>query len=209
MDTTIFKTTKYVTNGLFIKKALELGLSLEEFLVLTYFDNDNSFLDIERMSHNLNMKLEDALKAFNTLVSKQIVMIKTTKDIEGRMIEKVSLDSFYQMIMMGEKEVEKEEVKTDIYSEFEKGFGRTLNSMEYEIINAWIEKGFSEELIKRALKEAVYHDVKKLNYIDKILFEWHKKGYVSKEDVDSRNKRDSKEIEGKELFDYNWLDDEE
>ncbi len=207
MDTTFFKTTKYVTNGLFIKKALELNLSLEEFLVLTYFDNDNSFLDIERLSHNLNMKLEEALKAFNNLISKKLLTIITTKDVEGRMIEKVSLDNFYQMILEEDKEIKKEEVKTDIYSEFEKGFGRTLNSMEYEIINAWLEKGFSEELIKKALKEAVYHDVKKLNYIDKILFEWNKKGYKTADDVEVRNK--NKNEERKELFDYNWLDDEE
>ena len=40
MNSAVFKTSKYVTNSLFIKKALELKLSLEEFLMLTYFDND-------------------------------------------------------------------------------------------------------------------------------------------------------------------------
>ena len=207
MDARIFNTTKYVTNGLFIKKALELNLNLEEFLVLTYFDNDNSFFDIERLSHNLNMKLENALSAFNSLISKQILSIITTKDVEGRMIEKVSLDNFYQMIMEEDIEIKKEKVKTDIYSEFENGFGRTLSSMEYEIINAWLEKGFSEELIKKALKEAIYHDVRKLNYIDKILFEWHKKGFKTGEDVDAREK--VRKEDRKELFDYNWLDDED
>ena len=47
--------------------------------------------------------------------------------------------------------------------------------MEYEIINAWLLKGFSEELVLGALKEAVYNGVSSLRYIDKILFEWQKK----------------------------------
>ncbi len=41
--------------------------------------------------------------------------------------------------------------------------------MEYEIIGAWVEKGFKEQLILEALKEAVYNGVTSLRYIDKIL----------------------------------------
>ena len=47
MNIDYFKCPKYVTNSLFIKKALSLKLSLEEFLMLTYFDNDfNNYLNI-------------------------------------------------------------------------------------------------------------------------------------------------------------------
>ena len=36
----------------------------------------------------------------------------------------------------------------DVYKrQFENSFGRTLSAMDYEIINAWIDKGFSEELV--------------------------------------------------------------
>ena len=47
MKIDIFKCQKYITNSLFIKKALTLNLTLEEFLMLTYFDNDyNNYLNI-------------------------------------------------------------------------------------------------------------------------------------------------------------------
>ncbi len=211
MNSTIFKTSKYVTNSLFIKKALELKLSLEEFLMITYFDNDyNNFLDIERLSDNIGLKLEEAYKVFNSLVSKKLLTIETTKDIENRMIEKVNLDNFYNMLTMEKIEEQKEEVKTDIFSEFEREFKRPISSMEYEIINAWLEKGYTEELIRGALKEAVYNGVSNLRYIDKILYEWSKKGFKSIDDVNKHlQKRDEEKIERKELFDYNWLDDEE
>ena len=209
MDFTIFKTAKYVTNGLFIKKALELKLNLQEFLMLMYFDNNNHNLDLNELSENLGLKLEEAYQIFNNLISKHLITINTTKDIEGRMMEKVSLDSFYSMISETKVEEQKEVIKTDIFATFEQEFGRTITSTEYEIINAWMEKGYTEELIRAALKEAVFNDVKNLRYIDKILYEWYKKGYKTKTDVDKHLQARETKIERKELFDYNWLDDED
>ena len=210
MDTTIFKSKKYVTNSIFIKKALSLGLSLEEFLMLTYFDNDyNSFLDIDNLSQNIGINIDKAYTFFNSLLSKKLITIETTKDIEGRMIEKVNLDNFYAMLSEDKIITKKEAVKTDIYSIFELEFGRTITSMEYEIINAWLEKSYTEELIVGALKEAVYNQVTNLRYIDKILYEWSKKGFKTMEDVNKHLENKEKQYDRKELFDYNWLDDEE
>ena len=210
MDTTIFKSKKYVTNSIFIKKALSLGLSLEEFLMLTYFDNDyNSFLDIDNLSQNIGINIDKAYTIFNSILSKKLITIETTKDIEGRMIEKVNLDNFYAMLSEDKIITKKEAVKTDIYSIFEREFGRTITSMEYEIINAWLEKSYTEELIVGALKEAVYNQVTNLRYIDKILYEWSKKGFKTMEDVNKHLENKENQNDRKELFDYNWLDDEE
>ena len=68
--------------------------------------------------------------------------------------------------------------------------------MEYEIINAWLEKSYSEEMIIGALKEAVYNGVNNLRYIDKILYEWSKKGFKNMNDVSNhlRVKEDKQEI---------------
>ncbi len=207
----IFKWQKYVTNELFIKKALSLKLSLEEFLMLTYFDNDyNKYLNIDDLSKNLGISTDKAYETFTNLLSKKIIDIKTEKDIEGRMIEKVSLDNFYQEVLEQEKEIEKTEIKSDIYTEFENEFARPITSMEYEIINAWLDNNYSEELIKGALKEAVYNGAKTLRYIDKILYEWDKLGFKTMNDVNNHMvKKTSGKKEDSELFDYNWLDDEE
>lgn len=210
MDKTIFECKKYVTNSIFIKKALALNLTLEEFLMLTYFDNDyNSYLNIEQLSKNIGISLDVAYKIFNNLLSKKLITIESIKDLEGRMIERVSLDNFYSMIVE-EKTIEKKETKkTDIYSTFESEFGRTITSIEYEIINAWLEKGYSEELILGALKESVYNGVKNLRYIDKILYEWNKKGFKGVADVNKHLERKDNKKESNDLFDYNWLDEDE
>jgi len=81
--------------------------------------------------------------------------------------------------------------------------------MEYEIINAWLEKDFSEELILGALKEAVYNGVSSLRYIDKILYEWQKKGYNTLKEVNEGLTKKNEKKAPVELFDYNWLEDEE
>ena len=81
--------------------------------------------------------------------------------------------------------------------------------MECEIIKGWLNDNISEILLKEALKEAVYNDAKSLKYIDRILYTWKQKGLKTKEDIikDKRNFRNSKKT--KEVFDYNWLEEDE
>ena len=82
--------------------------------------------------------------------------------------------------------------------------------MEYEIISSWLENDYQEEIILLALKEAVYNGVTNLRYIDKILFEWNKKGIKTKEDVEKeKNNFKNKKIQKQELFDYDWLNEDE
>ena len=210
MDIKFCKCKKYVTNSFYVKKALDLNLNLEEFLMLTYFDNDYSnYLNMEELSNNIGIKIDKAYLVFNSLLSKKLITIETIKDVEGRMIEKVSLDNFYKMLEEDKKAKKKEEEKQDIFSIFEQEFGRPISSMEYEIINGWLEKDFSEELILGALKEAVYNGVNNLRYIDKILYEWSKKGFKTMDDVSKHLENRRVQDNRKELFDYNWLDDEE
>ena len=80
--------------------------------------------------------------------------------------------------------------------------------MEIEIIKEWLES-YDEELIKEALKEAIYNDVRNLKYVDRILYNWRMKGIKNKEDV-LKNKKNyrkaTKPIEP--IYDYNWLEDD-
>ena len=104
-----------------------------------------------------------------------------------------------------------EKVDTSCFDFIEKEFGRTLSPTEYEIIKAWIEGGNSDSLIMEAVREATFNGVSNLRYIDKILYEWGKKGLKTKEDVEKNRKSFRKNEEGdinEELFDYNWFEDD-
>ena len=78
-----------------------------------------------------------------------------------------------------------------------------------EIINGWLEIGTSEEMIRGALKEASYNGVKTLRYMDQIIYEWNKKGFKTMEEVNNHLKTKDNDKKEEDLFDYNWLDDEE
>lgn len=175
---------KLVAESIFIKEALKLNLSLNEFLLLLYFDNSYDLVfDIKVVAKTLNMKEEDVLNAYGSLMAKRIISVKAEKDGFGKIRESVSLDNFYNEIKSDYKTKEKEETKTDIYEIFEKEFGRTLSNTDFEIINAWIESGFSEELIEAALKETVYNGALTLRYVDKVLYEWNRKGIKVPADI--------------------------
>ena len=95
----------------------------------------------------------------------------------------------------------------DIVEKYDLQVNRYPIEVEYEIINNWFDAGYPEELILGALKEAVFNGVKNFRYIDKILLEWHKKGFKTMADV-NKGLKNNKTDEKKEIFVYNWLEEE-
>ena len=200
---------KFVAETIFIKEALKLNLSLNEFLLLLYFDNvfDEVF-DMKVVSKCLNMKEEDVLTAHGSLMAKRLIKVDAEKDDLGKIRERVSLDNFYNEIRSDYKKNEKKETKDDIYQVFEREFGRTLSTMDYEIINAWIDGGYSEELIIAALREAVYNGVTNLRYIDRILNEWNKKGIKAPEDIkNAMEKEPEAPLYETSVMNFDWLNE--
>ena len=200
---------KLVAETIFIKEALKLSLSLNEFLLLLYFDNSyDSIFDIALLSKTLNMSEEQILQAYGSLIAKKLIKVVAIKDGYGKVIEKVSLDNFYNEIKTEYKTKEEEIKKEDIYTIFEKEFGRTLSSMDYEIINAWIDNGFSEELVIAALKEAVYNGVPNLRYIDKVLYEWNRKGIKKPTDIKKQLESiPEAPVYEASIMDFDWLNE--
>ena len=201
---------KLVAETIFIKEALKENLSLNEFLLLLYFDNSFDLVfDIKIVAKTLNMSEEQVLEAYSNLMKKKLIKVKAEKDGYGKVIEKVCLDNFYNEIKTDVKNSEIESSKEDIFSIFESNFGRSLSPMDYEIINAWIDKGFSEDLVIAALNEAVYNGVPNLRYIDKVLYDWNKKGYKTVDDVNNRFKEDKQndKLFETSVLNFDWLNE--
>jgi len=154
------------------------------------------------------MSEEQILQAYGSLMAKKLIKVVAIKDGYGKVIEKVSLDNFYNEIKTEYKTKEEEIKKEDIYTIFEKEFGRTLSSMDYEIINAWIDNGFSEELVIAALKEAVYNGVPNLRYIDKVLYEWNRKGIKKPTDIKKQLESiPEAPVYEASIMDFDWLNE--
>ena len=205
----LLKSINYQIPRELILNYKKLNITDSEFIVIIYLINQsNSIYNPKQVSNDLKINLNNILEMINSLCEKKIIKIEIKKANNVRS-EVINLEPLYEKLAFSLDETNTEN-DTNIYSLFESEFGRTLSPMECEIISGWIDSGYSEELIKLALKEATYNNVSSLRYIDAIIFEWNKKGIKTKEDVENDRKKFKKNnIQKKELFDYNWLDDTE
>ena len=192
----LFENKDFVINSNIIKCISEVDITLDEFLLILYFINISCSLDTEDIKNRLGFSEEKAVNTFSSLLNKKYIeMMVSNKN--GEVEEKISLNPLYDRLALNKK-VESNE--TDIYALFERELGRTLSSFEYELINKWIEDGVDESTIKEALKEAILNNVRNFKYIDKIIYDWSKNGV---------KKRSNEEKSLEEMFEYDWLDDNE
>lgn len=205
------KVIELLKNGTFIVPKLLLinykkfKISDNELIVLIYLLNNNEF-DPDRISHDLGLDIKELLTVINSLTKKDILCLNSVTN-NNVCEEYVCLDSLYNKLALSMMENKSEKKEVNIFDKFEKEFARTLSPMEYEIIGAWFEDGFNEETINLALKEAVYNGVNNLRYIDKILYEWKKKGIKIKADMDNNLDINKKKSSKEEVFDYDWLNE--
>lgn len=211
----LLTSKKLVANDYLIKVAINKNLSLNEFLVLLFFDNNFSdVFDIDLVSKTTGLNMNNTLEAFNSLMIKGFVTLQSVKDIEGRMNEVVKLDGIYECALEEAYAEVEEKTEENLFKTFETELGRTLSPMELEIINAWVVNGTPEELIVGALREAIYNGVRQFRYIDKIIYEWDKKGFKTMDDVnqylktcrDAKNKDKVISKKEQEISDFDWLD---
>ena len=174
---------------------LRLGITPEELIILIFImDKGNKVIyNPLELSEELGMDKFKVMELLNSLNEKKIISITVEKE-NNKSEEYISLELLYKKI-------------ANIL--IEKEFGRTISSMECQIIKGWIDDGFSHELIMEALKEAIYNGVTSLRYIEKILYEWRKKGYKNKKDIqEAKEKYRESKKETKDYFFYDWINDD-
>lgn len=196
----LLKTRDYVVPSYLISNYKKLNLTGEEVIFLIYIINlkDNSF-DVSKIEKDLNINQKEIFDYITSLKEKGIISLETIK-INNKLSEVIIIEELYAKLSFAI--LEKEEDNTNIYSVFEKEFGRPLSPVEYEIIHSWLDQAFSEEIILEALKEAVYNNAINVKYIDTILFSWKKRGITKKEHIQEKVEKEIPKIE-----DYNWLDE--
>lgn len=197
----------------------KLKLELNEFVFFMYLYNlgDKFLFNPSKFKEELNLELKDVMQYIGTLTEKNLIKVDVVKNDKGLMEEVVLLEGFYNklsFLVMDEVTNNSTSEDSNIFEIIEKEFGRTLSPMEYEIIKAWLDNNISEELIKEAIKEAVFNGVSNLRYIDKILYEWGKSGITTVEGVCENRKKRSKaksdvsEDVDMDIVEWNWFDDE-
>ena len=197
----VFTSRDFIINSNIVKCISKIDITLKEFLLVIYFINISSYLNNDDIKEKLGFDDEELSNIFASLLDKKYIEIEVSSN-NGVVMEKVKLDPLYDRLALNQKV---NNVDSDIFSIFESEFGRTLSPMEYDIVNEWKEKGFKDDIIIAALNEAIYNGVTNTRYINTILYEWRKKGINEVSDIKIKNKKETK----KELFEYDWLNEDE
>lgn len=190
-------------------------IELETFIFLMYLKNKGKKInfDVITLSEEFSCDVKTIMKYISELQSKKLIELKVVTNDKNIMEEYLLLDLLYEKISMNliEKINDKKEDSTNIFETLERELGKPLTPIEYEIVRAWKESNYTDEVIQEAIKESVYNGVPNLRYIDKILYEWAKKGIKTKEDVEKNKKqfRDKEKEKSKKIdvFDYDWMED--
>ncbi len=191
----------------------KLNITAEELIVLIYLmDKGNNIIyDINLFVKELSFTKRKVIELINNLVEKNILNITINKNSDNVSEEYLNLDMLYRKItnIILNKELPSSTNNEDLFTIFEKEFGRTISPTEYEKINSWLNEDIDKTLIVEALKEAVYNSTTSLRYIETILYSWKKKGIKTKEDVNKeriRYKKSKNEVI--EVPDFDWVNNE-
>ena len=201
----LLKGKNIVFPQIFLNRYKELELNEKEFILLIYLMNYSLEFNPKQIGNQIGYDFKEVLEIINNLCEKGFIEIET-KNENNILKEFISLDKLYNKLAFLVLN-EKTDKPTNLFSIFEKEFGRQLSPMEYEIIGVWQKNNYSEEIILEALKEAVLNNVSNLKYIDKILYEWNRKGIKKVSDLEKQRKNVT--VKKQEVFDYDWLNDNE
>ncbi len=218
----MYKDGNIVVPLYIFKKYKEFNITLNEFIFLMYLCNKGNqiLFDPNGFSNELNIELEEIMEMVSDLGEKNLLKVEVVKSEKKVMEEIIQLDDFYNklsLITMDDINSSKQDSSNNnVFEIIEKEFGRTLSPIEFEIIQAWLDNGISQELVIEALKEATFNGVSNLRYIDKILYEWGKDGVKTKMDVEKRKQKRKKNIQKDEekdldldIMEWDWFDEEE
>lgn len=203
----IVKSKNLIIPSVLLMNYKELKLDLKELLFLSFLMSYDQIISFDPVyfSNVLGFEVPEVMELISNLSNKKYIKLEV-KNSDGKIKEYIDITYLYEKLtsMLIEGSSFNDQEHSDIYKVIETELGRTLSPIEYETIARWLNASVSEELIKEALKEAVLNGVRNLKYIDKIIYEWTKKGYKKASDVRRKPIKEEKNIE---LFEYDWLDE--
>ncbi len=212
---------------LLLKYYKSIGLNEEEFVLLLHvhssIESGNSFPTPDELSERMSCHKEHCMEIIKYLIQHSFLQIEGTTGMDGVMHESYTLRPLWEKLLhylsdLENKQVkrENEQVEINVYTMFEQEFGRPLSPMECESLTMWLDQeDHSPLLIKAALREAVMSGKLNFRYIDRILFEWKKKGIETLEQAQDqgmkfrshqRAKSHQVKQETTSIPFYNWLE---
>ncbi|MCM3003223.1 DnaD domain-containing protein [Priestia koreensis] len=179
----------------------ELGLNEQEFMMILHIhvaiEGGNDFLTPEEMSKKMSISAAKCMEVLRKLLKEGFIGIEQKHDPSSMIAEFYTLQPlWYKLVSLlfdeskKHKQIEQEEEEGNLYTMFEKEFGRPLSPFECETLAMWQDQDYHDVvIIKAALREAVMSGKLNFRYIDRILFEWKKNGVKTIEQARNHGQR--------------------
>lgn len=192
--------------------------------IVTFLEKGNYFPTPEELSARMTISISNCNEMLRKLIQRGFLEIIEEYSNDDIRFEKYSVKPLWEKLVdqflvnhRNSDVVNKQAEETDLYTCFEKEFGRPLSPFECESLAMWMDDDHHDPvIIKAALREAVMSGKLNFRYIDRILFEWKKNGIKTIEQAKNHGlkfrqrqmqKGNSKEdAELPSVPFYNWLE---
>lgn len=182
------KEKEYIINWklLLINYYKNLYLQENEVMVILMIDlclqRNTTFVSPDMLALKMNYSVQEIDKIYASLSSRGYVINKNENNKLVTSLDGIKDVLMSQFILENSKKINVNNEDIDnIYSLFENEFGRALTPFEIDTIRDWIDTGYSLDLVKSALGEAVRNKVRSIRYVDKILLNYRQQEEMKKE----------------------------
>lgn len=177
----------------------QLGLTTSQFVLYLQFKSyqDHGVMnpDIRDIAKHLGTSERQVFEQLHQMMTNRLVEQKMRKLADGKedaiydfslLINKLALLDDEAPETSAEKTTSREET----FNQLEAEFGRTLSSMELQIVNDWLDKdNYTAAMIKLALRAAVMNSALNLQYMDRILQSWDRQGLRTERDINEHERQ--------------------
>lgn len=178
----------------------DIFTNTDDFLVWQFFYLQNTTriddLAPSQIATALGKSVADVNRTISSLTSQELLDIKTIKvgdEIETIIDASPVLEKLDQLVTKSKEQPVHDEDQGNqfkqIVSEFERELGRFLSPFELEDLEKTVKEDKTDiDLIREALKEAVFNGKTNWKYIQAILRNWRKEGITNLYQVEERKR---------------------
>lgn len=178
----------------------DIFTNTDDFLVWQFFYLQNTTriddLAPSQIATALGKSVADVNRSISSLTSQELLDIKTIKvgdEIETIIDASPVLEKLDQLVTQSKEQPVHDEDQGNqfkqIVSEFERELGRFLSPFELEDLEKTVKEDKTDiDLIREALKEAVFNGKTSWKYIQAILRNWRKEGITNLYQVEERKR---------------------
>lgn len=178
----------------------DIFTNTDDFLVWQFFYLQNTTriddLAPSQIATALGKSVADVNRSISSLTSQELLDIKTIKvgdEIETIIDASPVLEKLDQLVTKSKEQPVHDEDQGNqfkqIVSEFERELGRFLSPFELEDLEKTVKEDKTDiDLVREALKEAVFNGKTNWKYIQAILRNWRKEGITNLYQVEERKR---------------------